>query len=397
MQYNYTSGSIPLDVVSLIVNNYSGHLDIPRRVNLQRLDLETSNGITSINLNNVPWVEHLYASNTEIEYIDLSRLIHLSTFSCKSSMLKSIDVTNCINLVRLELANTQISELVIDLPHILFINLSGCHKLRSIELHAPLLMFLNLYMTSVGELNLDDCPNLRNLYVGYTMISDVNAIIAACKDIEVLDIRNTFVTSLDISNLKCLETLYTAGCANLMRIYARNSSVASIYCNTSISLRYLDVSTCMNLTHLDCSYCSLDHLLVPPTVQKIHCNNNRLITLNLEHCRELEFVNCSKNKIVHISIIDANIPHLYASSNSYGLHILISNVFDTIIHMARKAIIARRTKRWYDILCQIDSRPSGVVGIWDKGGNYFQEAIDDVQSIILDYDINGLIRPYTLT
>ncbi|CAL9232839.1 unnamed protein product, partial [Arabidopsis halleri] len=129
--------------------------------------------------------------------------------------LEHIDLEGCNSLL-------SISQSVSYLKKIVFLNLKGCSKLESIPSTVDLesLEVLNLSGCSKLENFPEISPNVKELYMGGTMIQEVPSSIKNLVLLEKLDLENSrHLKNLpnSICKLKHLETLNLSGCTSLDR------------------------------------------------------------------------------------------------------------------------------------------------------------------------------------
>ncbi|ESQ38260.1 hypothetical protein EUTSA_v10028393mg [Eutrema salsugineum] len=129
--------------------------------------------------------------------------------------LEHIDLEGCNSLV-------SISKSVSSLRKLVFLNLKDCSNLESIPSTVELesLEVLNLSGCSKLEIFPEISPNVKQLYMGGTMIQEIPSSIKNLVLLEKLDLENSrhLVTlPTTICKLKHLETLNLSGCSSLER------------------------------------------------------------------------------------------------------------------------------------------------------------------------------------
>ena len=73
-------------------------------------------------------------------------------------------------------------------------------------------------------------------------------------------------------------------------------------------LTSLSVSDCPSLFELNCSYSSIEKLILNtcPEITKLNCSNNQLINLEISNCSKLSSLNCSYNRLNSLDLSDCS-------------------------------------------------------------------------------------------
>ncbi|CAA7018591.1 unnamed protein product [Microthlaspi erraticum] len=152
---------------------------------LRKMRLSYSDQLTQIpRLSNAPNLEH----------IDLEGCSSLASISQSISSLKKLVFLNLKNCSKLESVPS-----TVDLESLEVLNLSGCSKLENFQ---------------------EISPNVKELYLGGTMIQEIPSSIKNLVFLEKLDLENSIhLVNLptSICKLKHLETLNLSGCTSLER------------------------------------------------------------------------------------------------------------------------------------------------------------------------------------
>lgn len=200
-------------------------------------------------------LKELYGYCMPNESLDLSRNVNLeviewSDYLGSGDTLKAIDVSKCVNLLRLYLCDNAIAEL----------DISNCTKLQ----------YLNVWSNELTSLDVSKCPDLEIIYCEYNHLQ-----------------------SLDVSNHKKLSGLNcsTAG----MMWWIENSPLAT-----------LDASGCSSLEWIDCSYNSLTTIKLDgcTSLNYLNCSSNNLTALKLKGNTNLQTLNCKYNQLTEIDLSD---------------------------------------------------------------------------------------------
>ena len=152
-----------------------------------------------------------------------------------------------------------------------------------------------------------------------------------------------------------------------------------------------------SVTKLDCSCNDLTELI---SVTKLSCENNELIVslqVTWLNCSDNEFtelivpstvtwLNCSYNQLTEL-IIPPTVTTLYWSGNQLTKRLLLirGKLSPIRKRIAVRKAVRRMRKQFYrrkeNVLHEITSRPSGTVGAWDKGGNIYQEKMEEAFNV----------------
>lgn len=161
----------------------------------------------------------------------------------------------------------------------------------------------------VSEIDLSDYPNLVYADFYKSPIKSI-ATQGASSGLLYLGVRGTDISSIDLSPIPQLESLYCSG----------------------TNLKSLDVSPCKGMSVLDCSDCGLADLVIGEkgdnqfnlycsdnelteldlggvpreTIYDLHCNGNRLTSLDLEGCYNLGGLFCQDNQLKTLNVRDCS-------------------------------------------------------------------------------------------
>lgn len=232
-------------------------------------------------------VSELYFENINLTSINIDNCIELVKLSVPNiATLQTINITTSqmpfqynqeINLI----ANncTALHEININdsydnyLVYLSAINVNGCSSLKKINgLNTPNIDFSTAGLVNLEELdctgkkysdvislNLTGLPNLKRLLAGHQKMNNIN--FTACPLLEKISIYNSafYMTSIDVSNLTYLQTLDI-----------RNDSPPPLFPDSS--LLQVNAQNCISLVDLKMS------------------GNHDLKTLNLQNCSSLQTV-----------------------------------------------------------------------------------------------------------
>ena len=211
-------------------------------------------GLTSLDLSNNPTLKQLDCSNNQLTSLDLSNNPFLEQLDCSNNQLTSLDLSNNPFLEQLDCSNNQLTSLDLN-------NNLGLHQLDcSNNLLTNLDLSNNQYLTYIDVSNNPITPGALILPATYSPsneafdpLSDKNsspANVLANTTLIYLNISNTDMTSIDISDFESLVTLDVSG-----------SKLDSLDVSANISLRYLNTTN----TTLSCIQVNQDQLGNIPT------------------------------------------------------------------------------------------------------------------------------------
>lgn len=284
-------------------------------------------------------VSDIDISGTNICELSVSGNEHVKTINASGSAIGDIgydmlDVRGCMNLTEL--------------------NLTGCKKLRTLNVGSAPLSGLNLSGLSnfecligggaiTGTIDLSG-TGITSLYNNSEGYAAAEIILDNCKNL----------TSIDLEQCNNMTKLSLTGCSSLARIYCRNSdSLTSIDLSTSTELSELycqglsrlkdinlsannklecieiwgtaltdlDISDKLNLTRIECyGNDNLENLVISncPELEFLDCNSCNLETLNVGSCSKLQSLYCDQNWLTSLEIAPDCLTSLGCSQNMLG-------------------------------------------------------------------------------
>jgi len=286
------------------------------RVLMTSLDLTACTGLKFLKMNFARSMSTLTLPS------DRSKLQTVTVDNC---ILKTIDVTGCTSLRRLEISNNLLEEIK---------GLHDCAALDTLVIGNPLaypdskfndfkrakldldgnkgLKWLDCMHMNISELDLskhtelefiscglnspvdeshpefkltlpESAPKLRTVNCGNNKLTnDKLEPIKGYEALEILECANNELTALDVSQNK-----------NLWYIYARENRLEAI-----------DVSNNSKLRHLTCSYNPINTLDVTknPLLTSLNCNDNGLKTLDLSNNLELDTLHVENNHLIALDL-----------------------------------------------------------------------------------------------
>ena len=260
----------------------------------------------------------------------------LKSLNCGHNFFTSLDVSNCTDLVHLEIT---------DLPLLITLNISNYKSITGFSTTSSTLKYLyakncpNLKTLSCSNeqlitLDVRDSKALTNLYCQNNQLSTLN--IENCNALINLDCNSNNLTTLDINSstilsyLNCsknqfksldlsnFSTLTSLNCSeNLITDLNINNctSLLTLQCNSNL-LKTLDINSCSALKNLDCSENQLNELEVKnnKALETLNCNSNLLSTIDTRNNSTLRSLFCNKNQIKTLKI-NENLQTLHCHTN----------------------------------------------------------------------------------
>lgn len=263
-------------------SNESLKLSLGSCAGLAKLDCAGC-GLTELNVRGATALQELNFDSNHISEINLADCSQLTVLRCGANQLKTLDISHCTLLKELWLYDNQLTEL----------DLGNCTQLQSLDcsnnqlnelnvLGCSLLSYLDCSRNKIQELNLKGLSLLTSLYYSGNPISILNisgtGMTMVTSDgrwgdypFESIDISNTAISSFNIST-PTLKLLNVDGCSQLKSLYVSDTQITS-----------LEISTCGNLTKLDCSdNASLSKLVMSErnsTLQELSAINTKITSV----------------------------------------------------------------------------------------------------------------------
>ena len=284
-------------------------------------------------------VSDIDISGTNICELSVSGNEHVKTINASGSAIGDIgydmlDVRGCMNLTEL--------------------NLTGCKKLRTLNVGSAPLSGLNLSGLSNFECLIGGGAITGTIDLSGTGIKSLNNYSDSYAAAEIILDNCKNLTSIDLEQCNNMTKLSLTGCSSLARIYCRNSnSLTSIDLSTSTELSELycqglsrlkdinlsannklecieiwgtaltdlDISDKLNLTRIECyGNDNLENLVISncPELEFLDCNSCNLEALNVGSCSKLQSLYCDQNWLTSLEIAPDCLTSLGCSQNMLG-------------------------------------------------------------------------------
>ena len=216
-----------------------------------------------------------------------------SWFDEDSFWSEEYNLTGCTGLTKIDIQNRRKNFIV---------NCSGCSSL--VELSC---FHSGIEDKSLSELILDGCYSLKKLDCTYNLalksldLSDSPAL-------SYLSISGTGISFLDLSNNPEIATLDCYYCKYLTSLDVSNlHGLTTLYCDNSM-LKSLDLSNNTALTKLECNETQLTSLDLSnnTALTELYCNDNQIKVLDLSNNRNLDKVSIRRNPLEKLLLYKYN-------------------------------------------------------------------------------------------
>lgn len=269
---------------------------------------------------------------------------------------------SCSKVNNVEVRSETASNLTISAPNVTDIRIGAGSKFTSISvIQTEKLKSLSIIDAKIKSLNVSGLPELENLSIGWTPISEIKGL-EKLKQLCSLYVTDTDLRCLDVSANKKLETLgcdrndkmtsikgssalvtlIAEGNKNLKNVNVKNSKKLEILrVSNNKNLKSIDVSKNTNLKVLGAAYTRISQLNVK--------NNKKLTNLSCYQAK-LSKLNVKKNKkLVALDVNDnKNLKSIDVSNNSNLVSLDISGTKISKINLKKN-----KKLKW---LCVDDSR-----------------------------------------
>ena len=194
----------------------------------------------------------------------------LSIRGFKSKNLTMLNIGGASKLVELDCSQN---------PKLEGIDLSNAYYLRSLNVSNCGFVLANNSVLNVGA-----CENLKTLEASGAGLTGI--ITTKCKYLEYVNLSNTKITSLHLSNFPMLQTLHISGCNRLARVnVSKNPMLDSLYLQNGESLVQVDAHGCTKLRVFQFDNCPL------------------LTDMNIDDCEQLVTLSIRKNDTTDTNLL----------------------------------------------------------------------------------------------
>lgn len=263
------------------------------------LVLECSgNGLTSLDISNMPILTDLTSRGNFIPTIDFSKSKSLKKVVIQDSPLQKLDLSACTLIDSVVVANNRIAEIAFPAnsplktlvcmtnPGLKKLDLSGCPKLK----------YLNALQTLVTEYDLTSNKELTYFSAGLGR-PITKLLLPPKNNIDTLLLPLAGLQKLDLSETKKLKVLTTDNNFLLSKLDLSSQKDLRVLSCEANSITELNLSNSPQLTSLTCNNNQIKNLDVSNHIylEELLCHSNQLEQLNITGCNALVTLDCSEN------------------------------------------------------------------------------------------------------
>jgi hypothetical protein len=244
---------------------------------------------------------------------------YIDQLICRGNALTSIDVTNCTDLVSLDLGANNLT--TIDVTHnlaLVFLTLPE-NQLTGLDVSKnPNIANLTADKNKITSLNLTANVHLEKLYVSYNSLTALDL----SKNTLITDINcdNNQITAMDLSALTKLA--YFSAMSNKFTSldFSKNKVVKGVDLSFNYNLKTVNLSeaSILDLLKLSSTLVDINSVSLPGTVplRVLYIDNTGISNLTLTRFPDLTYLNLNKNKFSNYTISHAKLSQLEISNNS---------------------------------------------------------------------------------
>ncbi|CAG8697827.1 16618_t:CDS:2 [Rhizophagus irregularis] len=186
-----------MDIIEGEKLKLKGPLKIKDFMKLKSISLEKCE-LTSLEISGCSQLIKIDLSELfKLTSLSITKCSELITLNCSSNELTSLEISNCYHLNKIDLSK---------LPKLTNLSVTECQKLTKLdcsnskltELEVSDLIELNCSNTSIEELNLNFCPNIKKLICSNNE-KLINLDVSICSQLDFLDCTSSKLTILDLS------------------------------------------------------------------------------------------------------------------------------------------------------------------------------------------------------
>ena len=300
----HDTGTPDGSIITATANAVTGTLDL-RNKNISNLT-----GIKAFTS-----IDKLDIRENSITTLDLSNLTNLIYLEAADNGMTSVDVSGLTNLKNLILQRNSLTS----------VNLTGLSSLD----------YLYLGENNLTSINVNDSPNIRRLYVnqnsnlGNFTINHISTLVT-------LKAQATAITSLtiDLANHPALALIEAFDCTNLGTLSFSNSGTGTPVL-TKVDIRNsavtsLDITSITSLEILEAEGNGMTSITANgvSSLKRLIVQNNNLTSINLSGLSSLEYLYAGQNQLTSIDVSGSHpsLSRLYVNDNSNLGNFSVSNL-----------------------------------------------------------------------
>ncbi len=355
--------------------------------NLQLLGC-SNNKLTSCLTNNThTYLKELYCSNNPSMTslgVGFNYLPALEKFECSGTKFSNMSLNSCTKLKELTCENmTALTSLTCNGTALTTLSLSGCSVLNTLNLYNNKLTYLNVY----------GCKALQTLDCRNNQLTSIANLFheAGCKlALDYLHISSNKFTSLDLSALSKLKTLYCDNVTTLTSLTCTGTALTTLTVNGCSNLKTLNcynnnlttlnMDACTSLQKLDCknnySLSSIGNMQsIRPTLQELNVKSCNFTSLGLTGATNLKYLNCSDNQLNLLNLSGlSSLQNLECSNNSSLTSLDLSASAFPNLSEVNCSYCDIRNINWYDLkLSKLDCSYNANLKTLNNARDYFNQ------------------------
>jgi len=254
-------------------------------------DTGTPDGV--VLTDNIKNVTHLSVYNNISDLTGIQDFSSLVGLYCSNNLIKTLDLSKCLNLTWITCNNNQISNILLpdSIEHIEL----EYNNLNQIDLSKKnRLTYLDLKNNSLKNIDINNNSNIEYLNLGYTQITTID--ISKNTHLVELNCYNNEISNLDIS---------------------KNTELTLLNCGSN-KITNLNASQCSKLTWIICSFNQMNTLVLPDSIEKIEAESNNLNTIDISTKNRLVRLDIQGNSLTSINLAkNINLQELYIGGNQF--------------------------------------------------------------------------------
>lgn len=264
-------------IVASFDKNNDGEISFEEALDITAINVETDNIKSLAGIEHATNLKSLYCRGNEkgqLERLDVSKNINLTTLVCEENNLIELNLNNNIALDTLVCGYNPLSKLdVTNNTSLRYLVCCGA-KLSLLNLSRNTrLTHLMLPFNELTSIDVSNCPNLETFCCGENRLRSLD--ISQNTGLKDFNCYKNMLTALDVSS---------------------NTKLTSIFCDNN-SIKTLDISKNTSLNSLNCANNAIKALDLSKnsSLKELGCNNNLIETLDISQIKGLIVLNCLKN------------------------------------------------------------------------------------------------------
>ena len=240
--------------------------------------------------------------SNQLTSLDVSKNTALTSLSCYSNQLTSLDVSKNTALKGLYCYSNQLTTLDVSKNTALTSLYCYSNQLTSLDVSKnTALTTLYCYSNQLTTLDVSNNTALTDLRCYSNQLTNLD--VSKNTALTTLSCYSNQLTGLDVSNNTALKELSSDRNQLTSLDVSKNMVLTSLYCYSN-KLTSLDVSKNTALTRLSCSGNKLTSLDVSnnTALTYLECSSNQLTTLDVSNNTALDYLSCSGNKLTSLDV-----------------------------------------------------------------------------------------------